>query len=112
MHIPVQTNPDVAFYIQEERIPMAEGECWYLNLSLPHRVHNAGTTDRIHLVVDCLVNDWVKELLNGDASFRKEIDALPVSGKFSAADKQRIIAELKQLNTPAALQQARILEEA
>lgn len=61
LHIPVITNPDVAFFLQGERIMMQEGECWYLNVNLPHRVDNQSKTDRIHLVVDCIVNDWLAE---------------------------------------------------
>lgn len=60
LHIPLQTNPQVEFFLADERIVMNEGECWFLNLSLPHRVINRGETDRIHLVVDCLVNDWLR----------------------------------------------------
>lgn len=61
-HIPVQTNPGVEFYLDGQRVVMAEGECWYLNFNLPHRVVNQGATDRVHLVIDCVVNDWVREL--------------------------------------------------
>jgi len=42
---------------------MAEGECWYLDFNLPHYVDNRSSDDRIHLVVDCHVNDWVTSLL-------------------------------------------------
>lgn len=61
VHIPVTTNPDVAFYLQGERVEMGEGEVWYLNFSLPHSVVNGGVTDRVHLVMDCVVNDWLRE---------------------------------------------------
>lgn len=60
IHIPVVTNPEVAFYLQGERVEMKEGEVWYLNFSLPHSVVNGGTTDRVHLVIDCVVNDWLR----------------------------------------------------
>ncbi|MEP7336641.1 MAG: aspartyl/asparaginyl beta-hydroxylase domain-containing protein [Acidobacteriota bacterium] len=63
LHIPLLTNPQVEFFLAGERIVMNEGECWYLNLSLPHRVFNRGATDRIHLVVDCLVNDWLQTII-------------------------------------------------
>jgi aspartyl/asparaginyl beta-hydroxylase (cupin superfamily) len=63
VHIPVVTNPEVEFVLNGVRINMKEGECWYLNFNLPHRVANRGTSDRIHLVVDCVVNDWLRELL-------------------------------------------------
>lgn len=61
VHVPVTTNPDVAFYLKGERVEMKEGEAWYLNFSLPHSVVNSGSTDRVHLVIDCVVNDWLKE---------------------------------------------------
>ncbi len=108
-HIPVQTNEDVAFFIMEDRIPMMEGECWYLNLSLPHKVHNAGNNDRIHLVIDVMVNDWVKHLLDHEGSVRKDIEGIPKKS-FNIEEQQRIINELKQQNTPAALQLAAQLE--
>ena len=38
---------------------MQEGEAWYLNFNLPHRVKNGSSSDRLHLVMDCTVNDWL-----------------------------------------------------
>ncbi len=63
-HIPVITNPEVEFYLNRERVNMSEGECWYLDFNFPHYVNNRSTEDRIHLVVDCYVNDWVTSLLH------------------------------------------------
>ena len=63
IHIPVVTNPDVEFFLDGRRIIMGEGECWYLDLNLPHRVQNRGSTDRVHLVIDCQLNDWLRELI-------------------------------------------------
>jgi hypothetical protein len=62
VHVPVVTNPEVAFFLAGERVIMQEGEAWYLDLNLPHRVENHSQIDRIHLVIDCVVNDWVREL--------------------------------------------------
>jgi len=28
-------------------------------VNLKHRVDNQSTTDRIHLVIDCVVNEWL-----------------------------------------------------
>ncbi len=63
LHIPIQTNPDVDFRLAGRRVDMAEGECWYLQLSEPHSVVNGGATDRVHLVIDAVVNDWLAEQL-------------------------------------------------
>lgn len=61
LHIPIVTNPDVAFFLEGERIPMAEGECWYVNVNLRHWVDNRSSTDRVHLVIDCVVNEWLAD---------------------------------------------------
>lgn len=63
LHVPVVTHPDVEFVLNGTPVAMAEGECWYLRLSDPHRVANRGATDRVHLVLDVRVNDWVRALL-------------------------------------------------
>ena len=63
LHIPVTTNPEVEFVLDGHRIVMNPGELWYCNFNLPHRVTNHGSTDRIHLVIDCFVNDWVRMLI-------------------------------------------------
>ncbi len=64
IHIPVQTNPHVEFYLGGELLPMREGEAWYLNFNLPHKVSNGGTTERIHLVIDCILNDWLRDIFH------------------------------------------------
>lgn len=68
LHIPVHTNPDLIFMLGGKRVVMQEGECWYNNFNLPHSVDNRGSTDRIHLVIDCVVNDWLRELLLTDSA--------------------------------------------
>ncbi len=63
LHIPVITNPEMEFVLNLVRVVMNEGECWYLNVNQPHRVANRGATDRIHLVIDCVVNNWLRDQL-------------------------------------------------
>lgn len=62
LHIPLQTNEQVQFILDGELLPMRLGECWYINANLHHSVENNGKTDRIHLVIDCEVNDWLSQL--------------------------------------------------
>lgn len=59
LHIPVFTHEQVEFYVEEQKINMAAGDCWYINANLLHSVANKGTADRIHLVIDCKVNNWL-----------------------------------------------------
>jgi len=65
LHIPVITNPLIEFYLDDERVDMQEGELWYLNFGLNHRVENKSDVDRIHLVLDCKVNDWLLGMISG-----------------------------------------------
>jgi quercetin dioxygenase-like cupin family protein len=68
LHVPVVSNPDVRFYLEGELVPMLAGEAWYLDLNRPHRVENAGATARIHLVIDCLVNEWLEGVVAPSAA--------------------------------------------
>ncbi len=63
-HIPIVTNTKVIFFLDAHQVEMKEGECWYLDLSLPHWVENQSASDRVHLVIDCEANDWLRELLS------------------------------------------------
>lgn len=60
VHIPVVTDPAVSFFLNGNRVGMQPGEAWYLNFNLPHRVENESTKARVHLVIDCVVNDWFR----------------------------------------------------
>ena len=110
-HIPVITNPGVEFYLQEEQVPMQEGECWYLNLSLPHKVKNAGATARVHLVIDCQVNDWVKALFSNPTTSYKTIPDAKGEKRYSGEDQLKIIAQLKIMNTATSLHLAAKMEK-
>lgn len=69
IHIPVERNPDVEFILDGQQLDMREGEAWYLDLNLKHSVANKGNIDRVHLVVDCVVNDWLGDLVRaGEAA--------------------------------------------
>ncbi|RJS25325.1 aspartyl/asparaginyl beta-hydroxylase domain-containing protein [Corallococcus sp. H22C18031201] len=60
LHVPIVTHPDVAFFVAGQRVRLLPGECWYLDLNLPHRVDNPSDTNRVHLVLDCVVDDWLR----------------------------------------------------
>ena len=52
VHVPVTTNPDVAFTVGGETRVLAAGEIVEINNRRPHRVENAGAADRVHLILD------------------------------------------------------------
>jgi hypothetical protein len=102
LHIPIFTNPSVEFYLNNVLLKMGEGECWYINANLPHSVSNLGGTDRIHLVMDCVVNDWLISLFErGERYFAQE---------RPPGETRRIIQELRLQNTEISNRLANELE--
>lgn len=65
IHIPVTTDRRVEFFVENQRLEMIEGEAWYIDFSLPHRVSNTSDKERVHLVIDCVVNDWLERMIKG-----------------------------------------------
>lgn len=110
LHIPVITNTAVEFFLADERILMQEGECWYMNLTLKHRINNNSNIDRVHLVIDCKVNDWIKEQFAANASSRKDVEQ-EEKRKHSNEEKLKIIAQLRLLNTSTANELADKMEK-
>ena len=62
LHIPVQTNNQVEILLNNAPVKMQEGECWYCNFHITHEVHNHGDEPRIHLILDCMVNEWLEDI--------------------------------------------------
>ena len=70
LHIPIKTNPDVLFNVWDthnERLNrnMTKSTLWYLDMRKPHRAINGGKDERIHFVVDVIVNEDIRNKLNG-----------------------------------------------
>ena len=63
LHVPVITSPHAAFFLDGVALDLRAGECWYLDLNLPHSVDNSGADARVHLVVDCVVDEWLTALV-------------------------------------------------
>ncbi len=93
IHIPITTNENVHFILDNKRIVMLPGECWYTNVNYTHSVSNTGKTDRIHLVIDGKRNDWSDELFFSLTS--KESLLTKPKEELSVATMQLIIGELK-----------------
>ena len=102
LHVPIFTNPAVEFYLNGVLVKMREGECWYINANLPHRVSNLGASDRIHLVVDCQVNDWLKSKFHEGKRF--------YTIRNTEDDTIKIIEELRMQNTDVSNRLANELE--
>ncbi|WP_421549361.1 aspartyl/asparaginyl beta-hydroxylase domain-containing protein [Pseudomonas sp. QD4] len=63
LHIPLLSPPLVDFMLDGQRMPLAAGECWFLDLSRPHSVDNRDCSERIHLVLDCRPGPWLSQAI-------------------------------------------------
>jgi Aspartyl/Asparaginyl beta-hydroxylase len=95
IHIPVITHEEVEIYLGKERLQLKEGECWYMNFNLPHAIQNNSPVNRIHLVIDARVNDWVKQLFAQPALYKKEIE----EPGYDEATRKAMIVLLRNMNT-------------
>lgn len=66
LHLPVLTHQDVVFVIDERRCEWQAGELWYGDFSLPHRVENNSPVNRVHMIIDVTLNDFVLGLFPPD----------------------------------------------
>jgi hypothetical protein len=86
IHIPISTDPLVEFIVDNRRLVMNEGEAWYINFNLPHRLRNLSDKARIHLVIDCAVNDWLSSLIPSDNSVLDNAENQP---RFATQPSQK-----------------------
>lgn len=57
LHIPIITHEDVIMNISGKRCQWKEGEFWFGDFHQPHSLHNQSDITRVHLVIDCMVDD-------------------------------------------------------
>ena len=110
LHVPVCTHTDVEFFLDKEKIDLKEGECWYMNFNLPHAIKNNSTINRVHLVIDGVVNDWVKEIFaSAGCPVKKEIEY--TAGIYDEATKKQMIIQFRKMNTAISNKMADELEK-
>ena len=73
IHVPLQTNDRVTFFIDDKPFCLAEGEAVEVNNMAKHAVENRGSTDRIHLIfeyfdLDQPPPDWAEALWKAQSS--------------------------------------------
>ena len=72
IHVPLQTNPDVTFFVDDVPYHFEAGEAVEVNNMAYHAVTNRGTTDRIHLIFEYFDLDqpepeWIEPLVKAQA---------------------------------------------
>lgn len=74
IHIPILTEPEVAFYCDDEQVHMAAGESWTFNNWLEHAVENRSDKTRIHLVIDTVGSSDIWRFIDGRATTPRHIE--------------------------------------
>lgn len=99
LHIPVITNPDVAFTCNAETIHMQSGECWLLDSFYRHSVVNGGSDTRIHLVLDTVGGGRLWDLLTSAADGAATEEFIKPGGRAERP------LDYEQINSPAIMSQ-------
>lgn len=81
LHVPLLAPEDVDFMLEDQRVPMRAGECWFLDLYRPHSVNNHGNDTRIHLVIDCSLGPWLEAAIEAGLA----TTPAPGAGRFASA---------------------------
>jgi hypothetical protein len=64
IHVPVITDPKVLFTCGGETVHMAPGECWIFDSFRWHRVVNGWSERRVHLVLDTVMTEPLRKLID------------------------------------------------
>lgn len=62
-HVPIITNDKVFFNVSKKRVIMSHDELWALDTSYLHEVKNESDETRVHIVIECNINESVKTKL-------------------------------------------------
>lgn len=102
LHIPIKTDDLVEFCVGGQRLKMKPGDCWYLDVNSPHGVTNRSSADRIHLVVDCEIGPWIRDLMPEPFAFEDSLWATRFMAR-SIRYRLRDLAERARLQNQSQL---------
>lgn len=98
LHLPILTDPDVAFVIDGERMNWKAGELWYGDFSRVHSVKNDSKIIRVHIVLDVLINDYLLSLFPADFVERRRVEGISMTREAvpsSEAELRKFICDFK-----------------
>lgn len=104
LHIPVITNPFSSIVVDRTRIHLALGYIWKLNPIHRHAAANFGKEPRIHIILDCHVDEALEVLLSAETldpicvyglpvPSEREIEETMVTAKRLASNGDHTLAE-------------------
>lgn len=109
LHIPIQTTPQVLFRLDGTEVHFSAGDTWYLNANCLHGVRNHSQQARVHLMLDCVSNDWLQQLFLESGWIAPEAARYP-DPNINDANVAEVVAALRRGGQPSALLMANELE--
>jgi hypothetical protein len=109
LHIPIQTSPQVMFSIDHVPVHFSAGDTWYLNASCLHGVRNDSPFSRVHLMLDCVTNAWLKQVFDQAGWVPRPAPRYP-DPSIHDGNVMEVVARLRQAGFPAGLMLADELE--
>jgi quercetin dioxygenase-like cupin family protein len=101
LHIPIVTDPAVVFTLDGEEVHFGAGATWYMNTNCLHAVRNGSARERVHLVLDCVPNGWLRALFEG-SGWRAAPAPKYGDPNITDANVGEVIARLRATGLPAA----------
>lgn len=98
LHIPIVTNNLVSFIVGGENLKLLPGSCWYIDFNETHSIKNDGDNVRIHLIVDCIRNQWTDKLFSAHG-YNLEAEKKQI---LDDETKLLIISELERMDNDVA----------
>lgn len=65
LHAPIITDTLARVEFDHGEYQLSAGQLWFLDVSRRHRVINESNQRRVHLVIDCVANEWLCGILRG-----------------------------------------------
>ena len=109
-HLPVLTNPEAYFTIGGETKVVPYGELWEINNVRVHDVHNAGKTDRIHLLVDWVIPGEYRFFRPNDPAFVTHFRFAPGAKIDTPLHHPGMVRAISDNSDPVELELTRELE--
>jgi hypothetical protein len=79
LHIPITSNPKAVLCFDGAHVHLEPGFLWKLDHErVPHAAANYGDADRVHLILDCRVNEALRHLIDAERINPEAIRALPM----------------------------------
>jgi hypothetical protein len=78
LHVPIITNQESMLIIDDSKVHLDAGYIWKLNPIHRHAAGNFGSESRVHILIDCYVDDTLENLLRHEALESECVVNLPV----------------------------------